>query len=269
MPASEPHRLPRRQLIVKPASEDHRPPSHQHRLPGRQLNCQQANTIVPPTVDAIIATESEGWPTMPGHRCLPHHLCRTSKHGADKGAKALLSAPPRICVVPASNHHSPTHCQLVVAPASEGRPTQPRHRHPSCCQLIIAQASKPSSALPSTPPLRPQASTIVCPAANLLSRERASTTVGPITDSSSHQQARNGRQCQSTIVRPDPNAIVVPGSKHHCLPRRQFVVLSRTSQHRRPPRRRLVVAPVSEHHRPPRHQCNCCAKGERCPLPCR
>lgn len=110
------------------------------------------------------------------------------------------------------------------APSSAPPPT--RHR---------ASKQAPSSAPPPMQALRQQARSVLCPVADSSTCQRASTVVcpaavavaragkveaasvadsssRPTTDSSLHQQARDGQRCRGTVVRLAANAIARPAA---------------------------------------------------------
>jgi hypothetical protein len=128
-----------------------------------------------------------------------HH--RASEQGMAANAKALSSAlPPTPLSRPRANASEqaplsappPTrHRASKQVPSSAPPPTRccihkrvpplapPPTRHRTSEQGIAANAKAPLSALPPTPLSRLRASTIVCPAADSYSRERASTPGRP------------------------------------------------------------------------------------------
>ena len=173
-PGSEHQHPPRRQLVIVPASKHN--PRPDANLPSCQqasiavhsaadlLPRQQAATIVRPTANTIVASESKGRPTIPRHRRPPCHrrFCM-SKQGTSNNAKAPSSALTPTCVTPTSEHHPPP------------------HRRPRC---QLSQQMRDG---------RQSRGTVTRPVADSLLHQQASIVIRPTTNLLSRQQARDGQ----------------------------------------------------------------------------
>jgi hypothetical protein len=92
------HCLPRRQLVVIPASKGRLTMPRHHHLPRCRL---------------VVAPASKGRPIMPKHRRPPR--------------RQLVIAPASKGWPTMPKHRRPPHRQVVIAPASKGQPTMLRH----------------------------------------------------------------------------------------------------------------------------------------------
>jgi hypothetical protein len=190
-------------IAKAPSSAPPPPLSHEHARDRQR--CQ--GTIVRPAADlcrdnkrtpssAPLPTQpaSRGWPTKLRHRHSPH--------------RSLVA-------MPASEPCGPPCHRLLVAPASKRWLTMPGHHRPPRRRLVVGQACthqhlnvvRPAADLSSRQPastafrpaanssLRQRASTISRPATNLPLRQLASTAIHPAANSLSCQRASTMARC--------------------------------------------------------------------------
>ena len=125
--------------------------------------------------------DGDGWPK--------------STHTLDRPPDdATAPFPPRgvvpTAMVAASVSIIRPHHRLVIAPASKGLPPMPRHRHPPCPRRHCrARVQAPSSAPPPTRHRASERAPLSALAADLSSRQRASTVLRPTADLLSCPQA--------------------------------------------------------------------------------
>ena len=160
-----------------------------HRRPPRHRRCCMSKQGTDADAKAPSSASMPTCVAPTSNHCPPPHLqhrCRLSQHVRD-------SQQSRGTIIrPATDSSSCQQTSIVICPATNLLARQQARDGQRCQGTIVRSATKPSS--------RKQASTIIQPAANLLLRQRASTAICPAADSLSRQQASS--QKASTAVRP-------------------------------------------------------------------